>query len=75
MQSGNKYLFFSVPGFSQMNLVKDNFRTTLSNTNLNNLLNININGSSLQNFDPANSIDKWYLEGGQKHIRTPTESL
>ena len=56
-------------GFSQMNLVKDNFRTTLLNTILNNLLHININRPSLQNFDPINSIDKWLFEGGQKHIR------
>ena len=52
-----------------MNLVKDNFRTTLSNTNLSNLLHININGPSLENFDPANSINKWYFGSGQKYIR------
>ena len=53
----------------QMNLVKDNFKTTLSNIILNHLFHININGPSLQNFDIANFIDKWHFKGGQKHIR------
>ena len=52
-----------------MNLAKDIFTTTLLNTNLSNHLHVNINGPSLQNFDPANPIDKWYFGGGQKHIR------
>ena len=55
--------------FNQMKLVKDNFRTILSNTNLNNLLHINMNGPSLKNFDSANFIDKWHFGGGQKRIR------
>ena len=62
-------------GFSQMKFVKDNFRTTLSNTNLSNLLHININGPSLQNFDPTNSIDNGTLKVDKSILENTIEMI
>lgn len=63
-------------GFSAMNLVKTNLRAKLSQSSLQNLLTIMIDGPLLKDFVPGPAIDAWYDIGG-KHIhghKTPALS-
>ena len=56
-------------GFSHMNNVKDSTRTLLGKNNLNNLLEVKINGSSLEDFTPEASILHWMDKGkGTRHV-------
>ena len=52
--------------FSHMNNVKESTRTLLGNKNLNNLLEIKINGPSLAAFSPLEGILYWYDETKEK---------
>ena len=55
--------------FSHMNNIKDSTRTLLGNENLNNLLEIKINGPSLAAFKPEESILHWYdTSTGTRHV-------
>ena len=56
-------------GFSHMNLVKSSTRTLLGNEVLNNLLEVKLNGTSTNDFDPDPSILHWLESGKRKrHI-------
>ena len=56
-------------GFSHMNNVKDSTRTLLGNNNLNNLLEVKINGPSLDNFTLEAAILHWMDKGkGTRHV-------
>ena len=56
-------------GFSHMNNIKDSTRTLLGNNNLNNLLEVKINGPSLEDFAPEAAILHWMDKGkGTRHV-------
>ncbi len=56
-------------GFSHMNNVKDSTRTLFGNANLNNLLEIKIDGPSLADFKPEESILHWLdISIGTRHV-------
>ena len=56
-------------GFSHMNNIKDSTRTVLGNDTLNNLLEIKINGPSVADFSPEESILHWYdSTTGTRHV-------
>ena len=56
-------------GFSHMNLVKRSTRTLLGNEVLNNLLEVKLNGTSTNDFEPDPSILHWLESGKRKpHI-------
>ena len=57
-------------GFSHMNNVKDATRTLLGNKNLNNLLEIKINGPSLSTSTPEEAILYWLEDTkGTQHVK------
>ena len=55
--------------FSHMNNIKDSTRTLLGNKNLNNLLEVKVNGPSVEAFKPEEPILHW-LESctGTRHV-------
>ena len=56
-------------GFSNMNLVKTSTRTLLGNDVLNNLLEVKLNGTSTNDFNPDPSIHHWLASAKRKrHI-------
>ena len=56
-------------GFSVMNVVKDETRTLLGNDTLNDLVEIKVNGVSLDDFTPESAILHWLDKGtGKRHI-------
>lgn len=48
-------------GFSQMNLIKNKFRSCLETESLDDLMMVNLNGPPLPQFKPTKAIDKWYF--------------
>ncbi|KAJ8874495.1 hypothetical protein PR048_025355 [Dryococelus australis] len=48
-------------GCSQMNLVKNKFRSSLETESLDELMMVNLNGPPLPQFIPSKGIDKWYF--------------
>ena len=55
--------------FSHMNNIKDSTRTLLGNKNLNNLLEIKVNGPSLEAFKAEEPILHWYeICTGTRHV-------
>ena len=46
-------------GFSHMNQVKSSIRTLLGNEALNNVLEVKLNGTSTNDFDPDPAIKRW----------------
>ena len=50
-------------GFSHMNNIKDSTRTLLGNNNLNNLLEVKINGPSLEDITSEATILHWMDKG------------
>ena len=46
-------------GFSHMNQVKSSTRTLLGNEALNNVLEVKLNGTSTNDFDPDPAIKRW----------------
>ena len=73
-------LLFSLPSsngkleraFSQMNVIKMNKRSVLSNESLDDLLKLSINGPPLKEFCPDAAIDLWWkdkLHRPHQHIR------
>lgn len=48
-------------GFSQMNLIKDRFRSSLETDILCDLMMCNMNGPAVKEFDPARAVDQWYF--------------
>ena len=56
-------------GFSHMNIIKAETRTLLGNETLNNLLQLKINGPTLEDFSPVESIIHWIDRSkGTRHI-------
>ena len=55
--------------FSHMNNIKDSTRTLLGNTNLNNLLEVEVNGPSLEAFKAEEPILHWLeICTGTRHV-------
>ena len=55
--------------FSHMNNIKDSTRTLLGNKNLNNLLEVKVNGPSLEAFKAEESILHWLeICTGTRHV-------
>ena len=60
-------------GFSHVNNIKDATRTTLGNENLNNLLEIKINGPPMATFKPELAILHWLDSSkGTRHVNGHT---
>lgn len=58
-------------GFSIMNLLKNKFRSSLQTDSLNHLMMINMNGPSLEDFNPQKSVEHWYFQTkGYRHVKT-----
>ena len=56
-------------GFSHMNIIKSETRTLLGNETLNNLLELQINGPTFEDFSPVESIIHWIDKSkGTRHI-------
>ncbi|CAH1264085.1 ZNF862 [Branchiostoma lanceolatum] len=55
-------------GFSSMKRIKSDWRSSLGNEMLNNLLQISIHGTTVDDYDPEAAIHKWY-HGGMRMRR------
>ncbi|XP_063609950.1 zinc finger protein 862-like [Penaeus indicus] len=56
-------------GFSNMNIEKNSKRTQMNQNTLNAVMEININGPPLSEFNPLTSVEFWLQSGpGQRHI-------
>jgi hypothetical protein len=48
-------------GFSKLNVIKKNFRSSMTAQSLNYLMLISLNWQSVEEFNPSKAVDHWYF--------------
>ena len=58
--------------FSQLNLIKTDFRASLSKESLNDIMTIRMAPSTIEDFDPHPAMEMW-LAAKRRHLRYPSD--